>query len=85
MPKEYFEKKGNKRSGGGPFEMGSYGQGKNPIMNKRKMNPEELKKAKINPSKNPNTEYLIDDKGVMSTTTTTKKKPPTTKKYKKKY
>ena len=32
MPKEYFEKKGKNRSGGGPFAMGSYGQGKNQIM-----------------------------------------------------
>ncbi len=32
MPKKYFAEKGNKRSGGGPFHMKSYGQGKNPIM-----------------------------------------------------
>jgi len=31
MPKEYFAKKGKNRSGGGPFMMGSYGLGKNPI------------------------------------------------------
>ena len=31
MPGKYFAKKGNKRSGGGPFAMGSYGHGKNPI------------------------------------------------------
>ena len=31
MPKEYFAKKGKSRSGGGPFMMGSYGKGKNPI------------------------------------------------------
>ena len=62
MPKEYFEKKGNKRSGGGPFEMGSYGQGKNPIMKvldevtisakktkstNRKLTNQEKKKFKI--------------------------------------
>lgn len=34
MPKEYFANKGKSRSGGGPFAMGSYGQGKNPIMMK---------------------------------------------------
>ena len=37
MPKEYFAKKGKNRSGGGPFMMGSYGQGKNPIMMKSPM------------------------------------------------
>ena len=31
MPKEYFAKKGNKKSGGGPFRMKSYGQGKSPL------------------------------------------------------
>ena len=33
MPKEYFAKKGKKRSGGGPFlqKDAGYGQGKNPI------------------------------------------------------
>jgi formate-dependent nitrite reductase cytochrome c552 subunit len=33
MPKEYFAKKGNKRSGGGPFlqKDAGYGQGKSPI------------------------------------------------------
>ena len=33
MPGKYFAKKGNKRSGGGPFLQTSktYGQGKNPI------------------------------------------------------
>tara|TARA_R110002020_G_scaffold207458_1_gene413022 strand:- start:491 stop:805 length:315 start_codon:yes stop_codon:yes gene_type:complete len=31
MPKEYFAKKGKSRSGGGPFMMGSYGKGKNPV------------------------------------------------------
>jgi hypothetical protein len=36
MPKEYFAKKGNNKSGGGPFlqTAKTYGQGKNPIMRK---------------------------------------------------
>jgi len=32
MPKEYFKEKGKNKSGGGPFAMGSYGSGKNPIL-----------------------------------------------------
>ena len=44
MPKEYFKEKGKSRSGGGPFAMGSYGKGKNPIMNLGFIKSETLKK-----------------------------------------
>jgi len=43
MPKEYFAKKGKNKSGGGPFMMGSYGKGKNPIMNLGFIKSETLK------------------------------------------